>query len=71
MSAGIQRGTIGGMIEPHLPDPHPKKETVASEEPKPASMSADETGQASFPASDPPAAWTWEVNTGPSGIEAD
>ena len=65
------------MIEPHLPDIHPKgtppkKEPAASEEPaKPDSMSADETGQASFPASDPPAVWTWEVNRGTSRIEAD
>lgn len=27
-------------------------------------MSADEIGDASFPASDPPAAWTWEVKSG-------
>lgn len=26
-----------------------------------APTAADETGQASFPASDPPAVWTWEV----------
>jgi hypothetical protein len=60
------------MIDPHLPDTHPKKEPGASEEPaKSESMSVDETGQASFPASDPPASWTWEVNRGTSRIEAD
>lgn len=60
------------MIEPHLAGIHPKKEPAASEEPaKPASTSADETGQASFPASDPPAAWTWEIDKEPNGIKAD
>ena len=29
----------------------------------PASASAEETGGASFPASDPPAVWTWEVDS--------
>lgn len=46
------------MTEPPTP---PKPEVVASEPAKPASASTDDTGHASFPASDPPAVWTWEV----------
>lgn len=31
-------------------------------------LDADETGKASFPASDPPASWTWEIDS--AGAEA-
>ena len=32
-----------------------------------AGPSIDETGEASFPASDPPASWTWDVAGRPPG----
>ena len=31
----------------------------------PPSVDLDETGEASFPASDPPAVWTWDVKPAP------
>jgi hypothetical protein len=39
------------------PEEKAKREEQAEREPP----SADRTGHASFPASDPPAVWTWEV----------
>lgn len=52
------------MTEPLPPATPTKKEAEAPEEPaRFASASADETGDESFPASDPPAVWTWEVNS--------
>lgn len=53
------------MTEPG-PPANPTKPGAATPE-KPAtsaSVSAEETGHASFPASDPPAVWTWEVKKG-------
>lgn len=35
--------------------------------PTAADAGADETGEASFPASDPPASWTWDVAGHPPG----
>jgi hypothetical protein len=56
------------MIEPLPPATPIKKEAQAPEEPAGlASASADETGDASFPASDPPAVWTWEVDSARTG----
>ena len=31
----------------------------------PPTTDVDETGEASFPASDPPAVWTWDVEPAP------
>jgi len=45
------------------PDPDPDAAVVAGERaPAPSTMrpSVDDTGEASFPASDPPAVWTWD-----------
>jgi hypothetical protein len=45
------------------PDPDPGAPLVAGERvpaPTTARPSVDETGEASFPASDPPAVWTWD-----------
>lgn len=60
-----------GMVDPRSPafpsdaKPVKKQETTISE-----STRADETGVASFPASDPPAVWTWEVKSTPTAPEA-
>jgi hypothetical protein len=35
--------------------------TATADEQREAARLADEMGEASFPASDPPAVWTWEV----------
>jgi hypothetical protein len=32
-----------------------------------ADLAIDETGEASFPASDPPSSWTWDVSGRPPG----
>lgn len=45
-------------LDPARENPPRDEETQGS------SVSADEIGDASFPASDPPAAWTWEVKSG-------
>ena len=66
------RGTMECMIEPSLPATPPNGEPVAPQEALASgSTSADETGQASFPASDPPAVWTWEVDRKPPKSVAD
>ena len=50
------------MTDPSPPVPPTKPEATVSAEPvRPAPMGAEETGHASFPASDPPAVWTWEI----------
>lgn len=60
-----------GMVDPRPPalpsdaDLAAGQETTVSE-----STHADETGAASFPASDPPAVWTWEVKSTPTAPEA-
>jgi hypothetical protein len=41
--------------------PPDEKPTAVRETAVPDSAPVDETGPASFPASDPPAVWTWEV----------
>lgn len=52
------------MIEPRSPATPTNDETETLEESaSSASASSDETGDESFPASDPPAVWTWEVNS--------
>lgn len=53
------------MTEPQPPATPTKSEAAVPAEPVGSpSAGADETGHASFPASDPPAAWTWEVKKG-------
>ena len=42
-------------------EPLPTVDTV------PRPTRTDETGEASFPASDPPASWTWDVAGHPPG----
>lgn len=50
------------MTEPKPPASPTKPEATVSAEPvRPAPTGTDESGHASFPASDPPAVWTWEV----------
>ena len=46
---------------PAPPPPESNDQTVAE------ALLMDEMGAASFPASDPPATWTWEVNATPGG----
>ena len=58
------------MVDLHQPgNPAPAEREDAApavEEPvRPPSSSGEETGCASFPASDPPAVWTWEVKHPP------
>jgi hypothetical protein len=50
-------GPVGG-------DPSPR-----NDETRGSPVSADEIGDASFPASDPPAAWTWEVRSAEEEVE--
>lgn len=45
-------------VFPSDAEPAPNQETTI-----PESARVDETGAASFPASDPPAVWTWEVRS--------
>jgi hypothetical protein len=53
------------MTEPNPPATAAKPEAMPPAEPvQSASSHIDETGHASFPASDPPAVWTWEVKKG-------
>lgn len=60
------------MIEPPLPATPPNGEPEGPEEPvTSAATAADEMGEASFPASDPPAVWTWEVDRRPPKSVAD
>jgi hypothetical protein len=50
------------MTEPKPPASPTKPETMVPAEPvRPEPMGTEELGHASFPASDPPAVWTWEV----------
>lgn len=46
--------------EPPIVPPE-KKAAKREEQAEGDSPSADKTGHASFPASDPPAVWTWEI----------
>lgn len=62
---------MGCMTEPCFPDTPIKREAAYEKPAKSALTRADEAGHASFPASDPPAVWTWEVNREPSEIEVD
>ena len=56
------------MTKPRPPAKPTQEETETPEEPaRFASASADETGAESFPASDPPAVWTWEVDSARTG----
>jgi hypothetical protein len=55
---------MGRMIEPGSAATPADEEPAAPKqppEPRPTSADETETGDASFPASDPPAVWTWEV----------
>ncbi|HET8565859.1 MAG TPA: hypothetical protein VFL77_05235 [Solirubrobacterales bacterium] len=53
------------MTEPNRPAGATKPEPTGPAEPvQSASTATDEMGHASFPASDPPAVWTWEVKQG-------
>jgi hypothetical protein len=59
------------MVDPRPPALPSHADVAAGEETKvPESTRADETGAASFPASDPPAVWTWEVESTPTAPEA-
>lgn len=50
------------MTEPKPPTIPTKPEVTVPVEPvRSAPKGTDEAGHASFPASDPPAVWTWEV----------
>jgi hypothetical protein len=50
------------MTDSNPPTVPTEPETAVPEEPvRSASTGIEETGHASFPASDPPAVWTWEV----------
>jgi hypothetical protein len=49
------------MSEPNPPAPPTKPEATVPAEPVKAASTGIEEGHASFPASDPPAVWTWEV----------
>ncbi len=66
-----QSGKMKDMIDPRPPalpshaEPANCQDAAISE-----STPADETGIASFPASDPPAVWTWEVKSTPTAPEA-
>lgn len=54
------------MSKPQLAATAPNEESAERKLPAESGLtSADETGGASFPASDPPAVWTWEVKRGP------
>lgn len=53
------------MTEPRPPATPAKSEATVPVSPvKSAPIDTDEAGHASFPASDPPAVWTWEVKKG-------
>ena len=53
------------MNEAQPPFDPPEKDAVRPRERGRAeTMDAEETGHGSFPASDPPAVWTWEVKSG-------
>lgn len=63
---------MGTMSKPQLTATPPDEEPAAGKLPaESGSTSADETGGASFPASDPPAVWTWEVKRRPKELTAD
>lgn len=62
---------MGEMAEPPSPAlPSDQDPAAGQEKTTPESMRVDETGAASFPASDPPAVWTWEVKRTPAAPEA-
>jgi hypothetical protein len=48
--------------DPHARDHGARRMTAST---TPPSTDVDETGEASFPASDPPAVWTWDVAPAP------
>lgn len=63
------------MVEPPSPPPSPALPSDSEPAPDqemtiPESARVDETGAASFPASDPPAVWTWEVKSPPTARKA-
>jgi hypothetical protein len=55
------------MTGPSFSGPPKPEAAVPAKPAKHPPTTPDETGHASFPASDPPAVWTWEVKKGLSG----
>jgi hypothetical protein len=54
----------------HTDERAPAREGEASERPMPGGdVTVEEMSQASFPASDPPARWTWEIGSRSSAAE--
>ena len=76
MLARRSTGDTGSMHHEHSDDPEavPTALIRTAGDAHPNSVAAGatpvETGEASFPASDPPACWTWDVAGGPPGSES-
>ena len=49
------------MSELRPPEPEPPARAVDEEEPTSTRPTVDEMSEWSFPASDPPATWTWDI----------
>jgi hypothetical protein len=52
---------LDGMSEQRPPEPDPPARAVDEEEPPSTRPTVDEMSEWSFPASDPPASWTWDI----------
>jgi hypothetical protein len=49
------------MSEQRPPEPDPPAQAADEEEPTSTRPTVDEMSEWSFPASDPPATWTWDI----------
>lgn len=61
VEALMRRAMMGSMVDPRASANRPRGSRAADAEAATDATRAEETGAASFPASDPPAVWTWEV----------